>query len=146
MRIVGEWLRCDDGLTRPVVHARVPGRDGSFHPERFLVDTAADRTVFSGDLLRKLQLPPDPPPAAESLVGIGGQSAHVLVTTLVEFTRDDGGPARVRGQFAAFTDPRATDLSILGRDVLDIFDVICSRRRNQVLLLAPNHEYQVIPP
>jgi hypothetical protein len=77
------------------------------------------------------------------LQGIGGASPHVLVTTVLELTRDDGGPARVRGEFAAFTDPAATDLSILGRDVLDNFDVITSRRRNQVLLLAGNHQYQV---
>ena len=36
-----------------------------------------------------------------------------------------------------------TDLSILGRDVLNHFDLILSRRRNEVLLLAPNHHYRV---
>lgn len=39
---------------------------------------------------------------------------------------------------------RAIDLSILGRDVLNNFDVIISRPRNEVLLLAPRHTYQVI--
>ena len=39
--------------------------------------------------------------------------------------------------------PTATDLSILGRDVLNHFDVILSRRNNEVLLLAPNHRYRV---
>jgi hypothetical protein len=34
-------------------------------------------------------------------------------------------------------------LSVLGRDVLDNFDVIFSRRRDEVLLLAPNHSYTV---
>jgi hypothetical protein len=34
-------------------------------------------------------------------------------------------------------------VSILGRDVLDNFDVIVSRRRDEVLLLAPNHRYEV---
>jgi len=38
----------------------------------------------------------------------------------------------------------ATDLTILGRDVLDSFDVITSRRRNAVLLLADNHQYKVV--
>jgi hypothetical protein len=28
--------------------------------------------------------------------------------------------------------------------VLDNFDLILSRRRNEVLLLAPNHEYHVM--
>ena len=42
-----------------------------------------------------------------------------------------------------FTDSTATDRSILGRDVLNHFDVILSRRQNEVLLLAPNHSYRV---
>ena len=41
--------------------------------------------------------------------------------TVVELTNDGGGPARIRGEFAAFTDAMATDLSILGRDVLTEF-------------------------
>ena len=77
------------------------------------------------------------------MVGISGQTQFLLITTVVEFTRDDGGPARVRGEFAAFTDPLATDLSVLGRDLLDNFDVIQSKRRREILMLAPPHEYQV---
>jgi hypothetical protein len=38
------------------------------------------------------------------------------------------------------------DYSILGRDVLDHFDVILSRPRSEVLLLSGNHQYQVIGP
>jgi hypothetical protein len=67
------------------------------------------------------------------------------LTTKLELTRDDGIPAQVRGQFAAFTDPTATDLSILGRDVFIHFGVIVSHRRNDVLLLAADHQYRVEP-
>jgi hypothetical protein len=144
MVIVGEWLVCDDGITRPIVRVEVSRADGSLTDERFLVDTAADRTALSAALLKKLQLLGNHAPRGISLQGIGGTSPHVLVTTVLEFTRDDGGPVRVRGEFAAFTDPTATDLSILGREVLDHFDVITSRRRNAVLLLGGNHQYQVI--
>ena len=63
--------------------------------------------------------------------------------TVVVLTCDGRSVAHMRGEFAAFTDPSATDLSILGRDVLNHFDVILSRRRNEVLLLAPNHQYRV---
>ena len=56
---------------------------------------------------------------------------------------DDGGLARVRGEFAGFTDPTATDLSILGRDVLDHFDSIISRQRGTIWLLAPRHQYRI---
>ena len=87
----------------------------------------------------KLGLPEKPAPAGVVLQGIGGVSGHVLVNSVLEFSRDDGGAAHVRGEFAAFTDPTATDLNILGRDVLNNFDVILSHRRNEVLLLAPNH-------
>ena len=48
------------------------------------------------------------------------------------------------GDGKPYHDRSATDLSILGRDVLDNFDVLLSRRRGQVLLLAPNHQYQVV--
>ena len=59
--------------------------------------------------------------------------------------RDDGVPIAVSGAFTAFTDPAATDMSVLGRDVLNNFDVILSWRRKEVLLLAPNHQYHVKP-
>ena len=36
-------------------------------------------------------------------------------------------------------------MSILGRDILDHFDLIASRRRNEMLLLAVNHNYRVEP-
>jgi hypothetical protein len=128
MLIAGEWRVCDDG---------------AFHVEFFLVDGCADRTVLSADSLSKLGFQGTSAPTGLALQGIGGASAYVLVKSVLEFTRDDGGPAHVRGEFAAFTDPAATDLSILGRDVLNNFDVILSYRRNEVLLLAPNHEYRV---
>ena len=144
MVIAGEWIRHDDGVTRPFIEVKVAGADGTAFCERFLVDTAADRTVFSTALLHRLQVLGNHASPGVSLKGIGGSSPYLVVTTVLEFTRDDGGSFKGRGEFAAFTDPAATDLSILGRDVLDNFDVITSRRRNAVLLLAGNHQYQVI--
>lgn len=143
MRIDGRWMDFDDGETRPVVSANVAGIDGRLHLDDFLIDTGADRTVLSAGLLAELRLPPEPPSPGAALRGIGGDTEMLLVSTLLEFTRDDGRPARVGGRFAAFTDRGATDVSILGRDVLDHFDVIISRRRDEVLLLAPDHRYQV---
>jgi hypothetical protein len=137
MVIVGKWIRCDDGITRPVVEVKVPRENSAHWGEHSLVDTAADRTVFSADLLHNLHVLRNPAPADVSLKGIGGSSPHVIVFTVLEFTPDDGGPARVRGEFAAFTDPTAKDLSILGRDVLDNFDVITSRRRNAEVQETP---------
>jgi hypothetical protein len=108
----------------------------------FLIDTGADRTVFSAGFAGALHLPAQPAPSGLGLQGVGGGSPHVVVNTAVQFSRDDGGSVRMQGNFAAFTDPAATDMSILGRDILDHFDLIVSRRRNEVLLLAGNHQYQ----
>jgi hypothetical protein len=143
MLVVGEWRVCDDGITRPTVAAKLQAADGSFQIEFMLVDSGADRTVLSAASLAKSGFAGTPPPSGVALQGIGGSNSHVLIKSVLEFTRDDGGPVHVGGEFAAFTDPAATDLSILGRDVLNHFDVILSRRRNEVLLLAPKHQYRV---
>jgi hypothetical protein len=99
--------------------------------------------VLSAELLNHLGVPSTEPPADMIFQGIGGPSEFVLVDIVLEFESQDRTLARVRGQFAAFTDPTATDLSILGRDVLNHFDVKLSRRNNEVLLLAPNHRYRI---
>jgi hypothetical protein len=145
MLVTGEWKLRDDEVARPTVRANVSGNGGSTVAANFLIDTGADRTVFSAALLERLGLSANNAPPGLSLSGIGGTSEFVLVTTVMEFVRDDGGSVRVRGEFAGFTDPAATDLSVLGRDVLDNFDLIISRRRNEILLLAPRHQYRVEP-
>ena len=145
MLIAGEWLRCNDDVTRPVVPIRVHGASGLYYDEAFLVDSGADRTVFSAFLLRATRLPVEHPSSRGVLQGVGGVAASVFVATALELTTSDGRPITPRGEFAAFTDPQATDLSILGRDVLDTFDVIISRRRDEVLLLAQAHGYTIVP-
>src|SRR5258708_1387333 len=124
MIITGMWLACDDGITRPVIRAKVLGHDGQPFSESFLIDSCADRTVLSAALLRQLEGSSDQPNSGFTLQGVGGASESVVVRSVLEFARPDGNPVRVRGEYAAFTNPEATDFSILGRDVLDIFDVI----------------------
>jgi hypothetical protein len=143
MVIAGEWLACEDGISRPVVRAKALGGNGQFYADNFLIDSVADRTVLSAELLRKLEISNDRPKADFALKGVGGESELVLIQSVLEFTRQDQNPARVRGEFAAFTDPEATDFSILGRGVLDNFDVILSRTRGEVLFLAGNHRYRI---
>jgi hypothetical protein len=143
MRIVGEWLLCDDGKTRPVVNCHVTDAVGGERQEPFLVDTGADQTVLTAGLLAALSLPTSAPPAGFAMSGVGGQPAFEVIRTTLTLYADDGSPARFQGDFAAFTDPASADLSLLGRDILDDFDLIASRRRNEVLLLAMNHQYRV---
>ena len=144
MRIEGEWILFSDGVTRPLIKAQLLDRFGSGLDVRFLVDCGADRTVLTAPVIDRLQLPQQPSPPDTVIKGISGQTVYVTVHTVLLLTRDDGGGAKVRGEFLGLTDPEASDLSVLGRDVTDNFDLILSRRRNEVLLLAPTHQYQVI--
>ena len=144
MLIRGEWFLRDDMVARPVIRTQVVGVGGQLSVARFLVDSGADQTVFSNALLTAIDLPVTPPPAGYGLIGIGGASAFVLVATTLMFRNVDGGVARFRAQYAAFTDPSAIDMSILGRDILNYFDVILSKQRDEVLLLSQNHQYRVV--
>ncbi len=146
MRIVGDWFQYEDGESRLILRAKVQTGSGTMIAEQFLVDTGADRTVVSAALLYQLALPVESAPPEERIVGIGGAAPYVIIEGLMELTRDDGGPAIVRGRFTAFTDPSASDVSVVGRDVLNNFDVIVSRPNNEVLLLAPRHCYQILKP
>jgi hypothetical protein len=143
MLIRGAWLPGDDGQIRPVITGDVFGDGGKKTPERFLVDSGADSTALSAAVLRHLALVGSPPPKGLSVLGIGGAQGFVVIQTVLEFPSESGTPARIRGQFLGFQDVTAVEMSILGRDVLDNFDVILSRQRGEVLLLAPNHFYRV---
>lgn len=145
MRLAGEWLRCNDGITRPFVRATVRTAGAASADDLFLIDTGADRTVLSARVLAELGGPSVGRPAGFDLEGISGATPFVVVEVVLEFTRDNGVPVRVRGEYAAFTDPTATEQSILGRDVLNNFDLIVSRRRDDILLLAPPHTYRIEP-
>ena len=60
MLVVGEWRICDDGVIRPALRAKVHALNGTHQIEAFLVDSCADRTVFSANLLSRLGFPPTP--------------------------------------------------------------------------------------
>jgi hypothetical protein len=142
MRIAGVWLSCDDNAVRPVVRVNVHGA-GVAASEFFLIDTGADQTVLSPFVFAKLGLPTVAAPAGLLLTGVGGSQQFVVVETVLEFTAEDGSPARIRGQYPAFTDAAAMDISILGRDILDHFDLIVSKRKDELYLLATNHGYRI---
>ena len=143
MLITGNWQLRDDGVVRPLLRVHVLGRDGIRVADNFLIDTGADLTVFSAALTARLDFDSENELPDSSLKGIGGLAASVLINTVLELVQEDGNLVRIQDGFAAFTDPAATDLSILGRDVLDHFDFILSHRRGEILLLAKKHQYHV---
>ncbi len=140
MRINGSWENGNDGVPRPAIRAQVQDAAGGWVEMWFLLDTGADRTVFSADLLTKLRIPGRP--AVENLGGVGGSTPTVFLTTTLRLFATSG-PVNIRAEFAAFTDQAALDQSVLGRDVLNVFTVVVDRPRSAVCLL---HGAEVYPP
>jgi hypothetical protein len=68
----------------------------------------------------------------------------VVVQTKLQLFRETGAPVTFHSHFTAVTDLTALDLSVLGRDVLDMFALIVDRPGNIVCLLSQRHRYQVI--
>ena len=124
MRLNGLWLLCPDGVVRPVFRGEVVAGSTRVHAP-FLVDTGADRTVLSANVLAALGSSSASP--TQELGGVGGRVQAVRVDAAIEFTRDDDGAAVFRGQFAALSDPEALDMSVLGRDITNLFAAILDR-------------------
>ena len=141
MRIDGQWLVCDDGVVRPVISGDIRTADGSLEQCEFLVDTGADRTVFSSATLVKPGL--QPLAMHEGLSGVGGMVATVIVETQIHLTREDAGDVVFRGQYAAITELEALDISVLGRGILGLFAVIVDWLHDVVCLLGQRHRYRI---
>jgi predicted aspartyl protease len=124
-----------------VISGEIHAADGSWEKSEFLVDTGADRTVFSAATLARLALQPLVMP--EGLSGVGGMAAAVIVETRVRLTREGAGKIVFRGQYAAITELEALDISVLGRDITGLFAVIVDRPRDVVCLVGQRHRYTI---
>lgn len=141
MRIDGAWEFCIDEVIRPVVRAEVIAADGTPVVTLFLVDTGADRTVLSSDILDQLGLPLLLP--SRPIESVGGVAASVDVQAEIRFYRHEGGQASFSIRCSAVTDPAALDMSVLGRDVIDYFALIVDRPSNTSCLLNQRHRYAI---
>ncbi len=141
MRIDGHWHLCDDGFVRPVIVGEIRAKDHSWVRILFLVDTGADRTVVSADVLRGLHL--DPIDSTDRLTGVGGQADSVVVTTQIRFDDSEGGKVVFNGNFAGFTSLEDLDMSVLGRDILNMFSLIVDRQGETICMLGQPHRYTI---
>ena len=141
MRIDGEWLLCDDDIVRPVIRGEILAHDGSWQAIEFLVDTGADRTVLSASILEVLQL--QSRVTQDRLGGVGGIADSVIVETQIRFYRETGKTVVFRGQYAAVTERNALDMSVVGRDITDLFAVIVDQPGNVICLLGQRHRYTI---
>lgn len=141
MRIDGAWLLCDDQVLRPLIIGEILTGSGSWESAEFLVDTGADRTVFSAPVLNKLGL--QSIASHEQVSGLGGVVKSVVVETQIRLTREHAGKAIFRGQYAAVTELESLDISVLGRDITGLFSVIVDRLDDVVCLLGQRHCYRI---
>lgn len=86
MHMSGEWYLFEDGIARPVIRGEILARDGAWVRAPFLVDTGADRTVFSAAILTLLRL--QPIATQERLGGLGGIAGSVDVETRIRLTHE----------------------------------------------------------
>jgi hypothetical protein len=142
MQINGEWLLCDDGIVRPVIRGEILADDGSWVPVPFLLDTGADRTVFSAAMLAALHLHSLSGP--ERLSGLGGTVRAFGIETQVRFSHEEGRKVVFRGSYAAVTALEVLDMSVLGRDITNMFAVVADRPGNVVCLLGQRHQYIIV--
>ena len=115
--------------------------DNEWRPFDLLVDTGADRTVISANVLYSLSLGISQP--LDRIGGIGGIVGTVIVKTRIRLTRDDGSRAHFVGEFAACTALDTLDMSVLGRDILNIFALIVDRRADLIAIIGGQHRYSV---
>ncbi len=141
MHISGQWYSCDDGITRPVIRGEILTGVGFWEPALFLVDTGADRTVFSAAKLAALRMPAGA--RQERLGGVGGVVESVVVEAQIRLTYDGAEKVVFRGGFAAFTELEALDMSVLGRDITGLFAVIVDQPGNVVSLIGQRHRYVI---
>lgn len=97
-------------------------------------------TVFSADLLTRLG---HRATTTAVLGGVGGVVEAVTVDTQIRLPCDDGGRAAIRGEFSAFVRPDVLDMSVLGRDISDLFAVIVDRQADVVTLIRSDHRYRI---
>jgi predicted aspartyl protease len=96
-------LLFDDGAVRPVIRAEILSAEGAWVGAPLLVDTGADRTVFSAPILEALRL--RAVVTQEGIAGLGGVVGSVLIETQIRFRRAEWGSNIVfRGQYAGVTD------------------------------------------
>ena len=141
MRFDGRWLHCDDAVVRPILFAEILTEVGTWHSLELLVDTGADRTVLSANVWQSLGF--EAKASAMQLAGLGGFVQAVAVRTQLRFQREDGSPVLFRGEYAACLDPSALDVSVLGRDILDLFTLIADRKGNVLTLVSGTHSYAI---
>ena len=82
-------------------------------------------------------------PIQDKLGGVGGLVRPVGISTEIRLSVEEGAKALFLGSYAAFTELEMLDVSILGRDIMDMFAVIVDWPGKVVALISQRHSYHI---
>ena len=139
MRINGVWQLDEHEVTEPVLFGRLQRLDSSWIPAAFLIDTGAERTLLSPDILEALGFVATP--SRHQFVGLGGAVDVWTVQTKLRLDLDSGSHIDINGPFDGLHSGREGEMSILGRDVIGHFATIFDRPADTITLLHGRHRY-----
>ena len=140
MRVDGRWAVDDDGVTYPLIPARVQTNAGGWIRCPLLLDTGAERTVIAAEIVEQLGFPPIP--LSPGLTGVGGRVGAVHLPSRLELSVSDEKSVIINGPFVGLLET-TLERSVLGRDVLGHFAVIVDRPGNTICLLHGRHRYVI---
>ncbi len=75
--------------------------------------------------------------------GLGGIAKAVNVATTIRLFRDEGENALFRSDYIACVDHEALDMSVLSRDILELFALVADRSANVLAMLRGKHRYSI---
>ncbi|MEX2214056.1 MAG: hypothetical protein WD768_08015 [Phycisphaeraceae bacterium] len=142
MRFNGQWFEDTYGDVRPIMTAELLSASDQWVEDEFLIDTGADRTLINDRTFRQLGMVADPPD--HPLGGVGSSIESGIVGATLRLRRDDGLHVTFRAPLAVCLSPDLLEMSILGRDILDLFALIVDRPGNVVCMLGQKHRYQIM--
>ena len=131
------------GILRPYISGFVYSSRRVWLEYAFLVDSGADVTFLHYGSLDELAIDTSNLEVYDDVGGVGGKDVpYIKFSSKLQFI--SGEDVKVfKGDINIFLDPHATDVPLLGRDVLDHFAVLLDCRRSQVLLLDEMAKYRV---
>jgi len=139
------WGRYEriNGIYRPYILAFVQSNKGEWVQYPFLIDTGADETFLPYETVQDLDLDLTGIEVKDDVGGIGAQNVpYFKFKSGLKIIYGDS--VRIfKGEINVFLDPHASDVPLLGRDVLDNFVVIFDRIKERILLLDEEEEYLI---
>ena len=131
------------GAHRPFITAYILSPEGQWIQYSFLVDTGADETFLHYRSIKILGIDTSRLEIRDDVGGVGGYGIpYFQFNTQIKLisssdTKVFGGTVNI------FLDPHASEVPLLGRDVLDDFAVIFDRRKNKVILVDDPDTYRI---